>query len=177
MKYRPQFPKRFGGFEDALTHCRSFFEWYNDEHYHSGIGLLTPAVLHYGEAEKVIEDRADVLQDAYAAHPERFVRGCPKPQALPTEVWINPPAPTSETSLGSNPPLIEIQTPSRRIAAKTELEISPLTSAKAVTRLEIPCQSDLSLNRLAHEKGLSEIVDLGKPEAPHINTLAHPRPS
>jgi len=93
MKYRPEFPDRFGGYEDGLGFCRSFFKWYNDEHYHSGIGLLTPAMLHYGVADKVIADRADVLQAAYAKHPERFVRGCPKPQALPTAVWINPPRP------------------------------------------------------------------------------------
>ena len=91
MKYRPEFPDRFGGYEDALGYCRPFFKWYNEEHYHSGIGLLTPAMLHYGEAEKVIEDRAIVLQAAYGKHPERFVQGCPKPQTLPTAVWINPP--------------------------------------------------------------------------------------
>jgi putative transposase len=96
MKYRPEFPTRFGGYEDALSHCRSFFKWYNDQHYHSGIGLLTPAMLHYGTAEKVIEDRATVLQGAYAAHPERFVRGCPKSQSLPAAVWINPPTDTNE---------------------------------------------------------------------------------
>jgi len=82
MKYRPDFPVRFGSHDEALDHCRSFFGWYNDEHYHSGIGhsgigLLTPAMLHYGEAAKVIEERANVLQGAYAANPERFVRGCP----------------------------------------------------------------------------------------------------
>ena len=91
MKYRPEFPDRFGGHEDALGFCRSFFKWYNEQHYHSGIGLLTPAVLHYGEAEQVIADRASVLQSAYAQHPKRFVRGCPQPQALPAAVWINPP--------------------------------------------------------------------------------------
>ncbi len=91
MKYRPEFPDRFGGYEDSLGYCRSFFKWYNDEHYHSGIGLLTPAMLHYGQAEKVIADRVNVLQAAYEKHPERFVLGCPKPQALPTAVWINPP--------------------------------------------------------------------------------------
>ena len=91
MKYRPEFPDRFGGYEDALGYCRLFFKWYNDEHYHSGIGLLTPAMLHYGQAEKVIADRVNVLQVAYEKHPERFVRGCPKPQTLPTAVWINPP--------------------------------------------------------------------------------------
>ena len=72
MKYRPEFPNRFGGYEDALGYCRSFFKWYNDEHYHSAIGLLTPAVLHYGQADKVIADRVNVLQVAYEKHPERF---------------------------------------------------------------------------------------------------------
>ena len=91
MKYRPEFPDRFGSHEDGISFCRSFFKWYNDEHYHTGIGLLTPATLHYGEAPRVIEAREQVLDSAYAKHPERFVRGCPKPQALPLAVWINPP--------------------------------------------------------------------------------------
>ena len=91
LKYRPEFPDRFGGYEDGLGFCRSFFKWYNDEHYHSGIGLLTPSVLHCGQAKQVIADRENVLQAAYAKHPERFVRGCPKPQKLPVAVWINPP--------------------------------------------------------------------------------------
>ena len=91
MKYRSEFPDRFGGYEDAISFCRAFFKWYNDEHYHTGIGLLTPAMLHHGEAPRVIEAREQVLSLAYAKHPERFVRGCPKPQLLPTAVWINPP--------------------------------------------------------------------------------------
>jgi len=64
MKYRPEFPGRFGSFEDALSYCRSFFEWYNDEHYHSGIGHLTPTMLHYGKADQVFAERAQVLQEA-----------------------------------------------------------------------------------------------------------------
>jgi len=92
LKYRPEFPDRFAGYEHALSFCREFFAWYNDEHYHSGIGLLTPATLHYGQAAQVIASRAEVLRTAYAKHPERFVRGCPTPQPLPVAVWINPPA-------------------------------------------------------------------------------------
>ena len=65
MMYRPEFPARFGGYEDALGHCRAFFGWYNDEHYHSGIGLLTPGMLQYGKAEKVIADRSHVLRGAF----------------------------------------------------------------------------------------------------------------
>src|SRR3972149_2335703 len=79
LKYRPDFPDRFASYDQALVFCRAFFGWYNDEHYHSGIGLLTPATLHYGQASQVIASRAAVLQAAYATYPERFVRGCPHP--------------------------------------------------------------------------------------------------
>jgi len=91
LKYRPEFPDRFGGYDDALSFCRRFFAWYNLEHYHSGIGLLTPAALHYGQAEQVVQKRAKVLRAAYAKHPQRFVHGRPKPHPLPQAVWINPP--------------------------------------------------------------------------------------
>jgi putative transposase len=90
MKYRPQFPDRFGCIEDARSFCAVFFGWYNTMHRHSGIGLLTPQVLHYGRAEEVIQSRQQVLEQAYAAHPERFRRR-PEPPAVPEAVWINPP--------------------------------------------------------------------------------------
>ena len=86
FKYRPDFPDRFGSFEDARAHCGRFFGWYNDDHRHSGIGMHTPADVHYGRAEAVREKRAEVLTGAYAAHPERFVRKPPEPPALPTAV-------------------------------------------------------------------------------------------
>ena len=86
-----EFPSRFGSFEDALAFCRSFFTWYNTEHYHSGVGLLTPESVHLGQAETIINKRSQVLQAAYDAHPERFVRGRPSPPRLPEAVWINPP--------------------------------------------------------------------------------------
>ncbi len=172
MKYRPEFPRHFGSYEDARSYCRSFFNWYNDEHYHSGIGLLTPAMLHYGGAEKIIAERAHVLQDAYVAHPERFVRGCPKPQTLPDAVWINPPTTTSEVDHGNPSPLLEIQTPSEPIRVKTEIVSLPLTSAEANSLLEVPGQMAPSLSNTDHEKRLPEIVDLKKPDAP----LTHPRP-
>jgi len=84
LKYRPEFPDRFGSIEDARAFCQHFFRWYNTEHHHSGIGLLTPETLHYGRAEKVISQ-------AYERTPERFVRARPKPPDKPTAVWINPP--------------------------------------------------------------------------------------
>ena len=91
MKYRPEFPDRFGCFQDAHSFCSRFFNWYNHEHRHSGIGFHTPADVHYGRAEHIREQRAVVLNDAYAAHPERFVRKPPQPPPLPTAVWINEP--------------------------------------------------------------------------------------
>ena len=90
MKYRPDFPDRFGGPEDSHAFCQRFFPWYNDEHRHSGIGMLTPAMVHFGHAPVIREKRQTVLDAAYLAHPDRFVRK-PTPLPLPPEVWINKP--------------------------------------------------------------------------------------
>ena len=100
LKYRPEFPDRFGSFEDAHGFCTRFFRWYNGEHRHSGIGFHTPADVHYGRAEQVRAERAVVLDEAYAAHPERFVHKPPTPPALPTVAWINQP----EDTLGTTNP-------------------------------------------------------------------------
>jgi putative transposase len=96
LKYRPNFPDCFGSLVHSRGFCQVFFPWYNTEHRHSGIGLLTPHDVHYGLAEQRVVHRAQVLATAYAAHPERFVGGLPQPPARPTEVWINPakPVPT-----------------------------------------------------------------------------------
>ena len=91
LKYRPEFPERFGSLEDARAFCVAFFDWYNNEHYHSGLALLTPATVHYGATAMVLDRRRAILAVAYAAHPERFVRRAPQPAAPPTAVWINPP--------------------------------------------------------------------------------------
>jgi len=95
FKYRPGFPERFGSQEDARAFCREFFPWYNDEHYHSGLGMLTPASVHYGHAEDILTRRSKTLDAAYAAHPERFTGKRPRPLSLPEAVWINPPEGTS----------------------------------------------------------------------------------
>jgi len=92
LKYRPDFPSRFGSSQDARQFGRRFFEWYNCEHHHSALALLTPEDVHYGRAEKIITDRQRVLSSFYEAHPERFVNGPPQHPALASEVWINPPA-------------------------------------------------------------------------------------
>jgi len=95
MKYRPEFPDRFGSLQDSRSFGHVFFPWYNDEHHHSGLGFLTPAVVHYGLANTVRQKRKEVLEAAYSAHPERFVKGTPEPAALPQAVWINPPEKTA----------------------------------------------------------------------------------
>jgi putative transposase len=91
LKYRPEFPERFGSLEDARAFCHTFFPWYNHEHRHSGLGYHTPADVHTGRAALVRAQRAEVLAGAYAAHPERFVRQPPTPPALPNVAWINKP--------------------------------------------------------------------------------------
>jgi putative transposase len=96
LKYRPDFPARFGSLQDARAHCARFFDWYHHEHRHSGLAWHTPADVHYGRAADVRARRAAVLGAAYGAHPERFVHGPPSPPALPAAVWINPPAPPRE---------------------------------------------------------------------------------
>src|SRR5271169_239665 len=92
LKYRPEFPGRFASIEDGKDFCAKFFHWQNHEHHHWGLGLLTPATVHHGQADAAIAARQAVLTAAYAAHPERFVCRPPRPLALPSEVWINPPA-------------------------------------------------------------------------------------
>jgi len=94
MKYRPEFPERFGCIEDARSFCQHFFSWYNTEHYHSGIGFLTPEDVHYGRAQQIIKDRQTVLNAAFEEHPERFKGNLPKSLSLPNAVWINKPVPS-----------------------------------------------------------------------------------
>jgi len=91
LKYRPGFPERFGCIEDARSFCQDFFAWYNEEHHHAGLALLTPADVHAGRTHERLAARATVLAAAYAAYPARFVRGAPKPRGLPEAVWINKP--------------------------------------------------------------------------------------
>jgi putative transposase len=96
LKYRPDFPARFGCLEDARSFCQVFFPWYNTEHRHSSIALLTPEVVHYGRASEVLDQRQLVLDAAYALHPERFIGSAPAVPALPRTVWINKPIITAD---------------------------------------------------------------------------------
>ena len=91
LKYRPDFPARFGAYEDAQAFCQRFFPWYNTEHRHSALGLMTPHDIHHGLAAAKWQKRAAILRAAYDGHPERFAHGVPLPPPLPTAAWINKP--------------------------------------------------------------------------------------
>lgn len=119
LKYCPQFPERFGSLEDGRAFGQAFFPWYNHEHRHSGLGFLTPAVVHFGDAATVRAHRQQVLAAAYAAHPERFVKGRPHPADLPTAVWINPPVkkPTRQDAPGTT------------IVTSDDLRVDPISGA------------------------------------------------
>jgi putative transposase len=93
LKYQPRFPRRFGSIEDARSFCRHFFNWYNQDHHHAGIGLMTPDQVHFGQVDAVHAARQVALDHAFAAHPARFVNKAPVPFAKPTATWINRPTP------------------------------------------------------------------------------------
>lgn len=101
LKYRPEFPQRFDSMDQARSHCQQFFTWYNQQHKHSGIAMLTPETVHYGHANQVLEQRRQTLQQAFNEHPERFKGKLPKLADLPESVWINKPHPTIEEQTDS----------------------------------------------------------------------------
>ena len=162
MKYCPEFPDRFGGYDDALGYCRRFIPWYNDEHYHSGIGLVTPAMLHYGTAAQVVTARQSVLEAAYAAHPERFVKGLPAPPVLPTAVWINPPKTVADQA-PQKQRLPEIHGPQKPDA--------PLTHP----RPGYPSPSCVPAELDSVSPGDSQDTDKGRAQQLPLNTRAMPQ--
>jgi putative transposase len=128
MKYRPDFPGRFGSIQDGRGYCRRFFSWYNTEHHHSGIGMMTPEAVHYGRAPMIIAARQRILDKAFALHPERFVSNPPLHQQVPQQAWINPPKP--KTNLAVSPGSTIAPPADPRIAASINLlqtEVNPLT--------------------------------------------------
>jgi putative transposase len=92
LKYSPAFPDRFGSIEDSRSFCQDFFPWYNQEHRHLGIGLMTPEQVHYHLANQLTENRAAVLKAAFERNPRRFKGKLPLPPVLPKAVWINRPS-------------------------------------------------------------------------------------
>ena len=97
LKYRPDFPNRFGSQLDARAWASRFFDWYNQKHHHSGLALLTPADVHHHRTQVVLQKRQVVLQEAYKKTPQRFVKGLPFPPQPPHAVWINPPVVTNNS--------------------------------------------------------------------------------
>jgi putative transposase len=91
MKYRPDYPDRFASIDEARIWVRTFFDWYNNDHYHSGLNLMTPSSVHYGDADDVQKQRQSVMNAAFEAYPERFRAGTPSIKGAPTAVYINPP--------------------------------------------------------------------------------------
>jgi hypothetical protein len=110
MKYRPDYPDRFDSLDHARSWARAFFAWYNREHHHTGLGLMTPAVVHYEHVDEVRAKRQRVLDAAYVAHPERFVKGRPIAPNAPDQVWINPPqpVPVASTAPTETQPVAEV---------------------------------------------------------------------
>ena len=128
LKYRPAFPDRFGSLEHARGVSRDLFAWYNDAHHHSGLTYLTPADVHYGRAEMVLAVRHRTRLAAYAAHPERFVQGPPRPETLPPAVWINRPStPASQEAPGTT--VVTPADPQHGVRPQP----SPLSDDRAVT--------------------------------------------
>ena len=110
MKYCPQFPARFGCIQDARSFCSRFFDYYNNDHRHSGIGLMTPAVVHHNQADRVTAARRETLSAAYRAHPERFAKP-PQPPVVPKQVWINPPAENSTPEDAPESTIVTLRNP------------------------------------------------------------------
>ena len=113
LKYCPTYPERFGSVADARQWGQDFFTWYNDEHHHTGLALLTPADVHHGRAAALLAERQAVLQRAFEAHPERFVKGPPIVPQLPTAVWINAPQPAPEPASAAARTTAELPTAMR----------------------------------------------------------------
>lgn len=91
LKYHHSFPGQFGSLEDARSFLKVFFLWYNNQHRHSGIAMMTALDVHTGNSSSIRQQRQQVLHQAYRQHPQRFVKGQPQTQSLPKAVWINKP--------------------------------------------------------------------------------------
>lgn len=158
MKYQPDFPDRFGTLDQAREWGRRFFAWYNDQFYHSSLGLLTPATVHYGRTEQVLDQRQAVLEAAYAAHPERFVKGRPTVIAPPKEVWINKPQTTDQTILL---PTDELTLDLGLRAPASSASASQQPGAQPGSRVPANGQAQRSLDAGEHLANLGQTLDAG----------------
>lgn len=126
LKYHPGFPERFGSIQDGRRYCQTFFPWYNTEHHHSGIGMMTPEAVHYGRAPQIIAERQKILDKAFALHPERFVRNPPVHQEVPQEVWINSPKKKTENPASSDS-TASAESDAKSRATLLHTEVNPTT--------------------------------------------------
>ncbi len=124
MKYRPDYPEEFSGITHAREWMRTFVHWYNNEHHHTGLALMTPETVQCGQVESVREQRQTTLDAAYAVHPERFVRGRPTPPELPKEVWINQPKKAHEETNFLAGSATSGRVPGAQAGSRTESEAS-----------------------------------------------------
>ena len=153
MKYRPDYPDRFADMEQARGWAVPFFEWYNNDHRHTSLGLMTPHMVHFGHAAQVTQQRTQVLQTAYERHPERFVNGVPQPPLLPEVVWINPPRPDKEQSAPAGSTVGDSISPSTRsvqdylyeAGSEIQQHIPTLSSFQESCASNSACPSNLSL--------------------------------
>jgi putative transposase len=158
LKYRPDYPERFGCLADARSWAGEFFHWYNHEHHHSGIGLLTPADVHFGRAAQVQEKRQQVLQMAYARHPERFVHGLPQPLQLPEAVWINPPKPPRPAAERSLVEPLHKQSVLPEVGCPVKGEVPQGCAAQRSTLDRVPAGKKIALREAVQPR----------PEAQHV---------
>jgi len=159
VKYHPLTPERFGSVEDARAWARELFQWYNHAHHHTGIALLTPATVQQGQAPVVLAARHAALRAAYQAHPERFVRGEPRPEELPVAVWINPPArePTNTPSMFDVAAelTVEVQPPVGPVSSGERAQ-RPLDTGRRVARLA-PTRSGVHQTDATHPQFRSNL--------------------
>jgi putative transposase len=137
MKYRPDYPEEFSGITHSRRWMRAFVQWYNNEHHHNGLALMTPATVHYGQVENVRTQRQSVLDAAYAAHPERFVGGKPTPPELPKEVWINQPKKSHDDNTHFAGPAVSDREPGAQAGSRAKSEAS-LDAAEHLAIVEPP---------------------------------------
>jgi putative transposase len=124
MKYRPEYPQEFSGIAHSRRWTRAFVQWYNNEHHHNGLALMTPVTVHYGQVEDVRTRRQSALDAAYAAHPERFVGGRPTPPELPKEVWINQPKKSHDDNTHLAGPAVSDREPGAQAGSRAKSEAS-----------------------------------------------------
>jgi putative transposase len=157
MKYRPDYPDEFDGITQARDWTRAFVQWYNQEHHHTGLALMTPETVHYGQVKRVEERRQQALVAAYAAHPERFVGGKPTLPQLPREVWINQPQQThDEVSHSTGPAVSDLEAGAQAVSrAKSEASLDTGEHLSIVERTLV--QSDkVSILHLKFEPELCQ---------------------